>query len=127
MSMDLIERLQKKPERERKQIALALTLALFAGILLLWGVLLRADRPETPVSLEREAPSPFEALANVLKTSMNTEEETFERAPAPLAPEETDEVGGGVVVEQTLATATTSAEVVPEEGNTLEVLPPPAP
>lgn len=122
--MDLIERLQKKPERERAQIAFFLTLALFGGILLVWGLLVRADRAQ--VSAEASTtPSPFEALANVFKASVNTSAPTFERAPASTVQEGQVEEGEGAVEHS--STATTSAEMAPEEAVSSEVLPPPAP
>lgn len=128
--MKFIEQLQKKPERERKQIALALTLALFAGVLAVWGLLVRADRAEVSAVTGRTTPSPFEALANVFKASVATPNPTFERSPAPVADETAVREGGAVVVEHVTA-GTTSTEItteaVPEETPSLEILPPPAP
>ena len=122
--MDLIERLQKKPEHERKQIALALTMLLFGLVIFLWVMLMQVAGKESEDTAQN-APSPFEALGGVLRASMSGTGAPFEKkteAPENYAPV--------VVQEEALiegSSATTTEELVPEVSAEEDVLPPPAP
>lgn len=118
--MDFLERIRQKPRKERKRIAFIATVCSFLLVFTTWwNIEVRPSNVQQPALLA-QAPSPFEALADVFREGKETLSVSVRQTQDELG--SITEVAGAGSVEEAMLAAALAAQGAATEATSTSVV-----